>query len=239
MSATERDFELAGGPYAATAARLALDNLDAELDPVLAQDLRLLVTEAVKNSVQHADVGPEDSIGLKISLGPERGAHRGERRGSRLRARRQPPDEDEVSGWGLFLIDQLADRWGVVHDKGTTVWFEVAARTTETASPPPRKRRGDGYSETAEAVTGSSIGPGISSSAGGTSTPIDRHPALQRPVGETVDLGGVVVVAHEVARVLGTRWHEHVARRRARARRACAGSAPCSEARARRRPPGT
>jgi hypothetical protein len=31
-----------------------------------------------------------------------------------------------VSGWGLFLIDQLADRWGVVHDKGTTVWFEVA-----------------------------------------------------------------------------------------------------------------
>jgi anti-sigma regulatory factor (Ser/Thr protein kinase) len=71
LSATERDFELAGGPYAATAARLALDNLDAELDPVLAQDLRLLVTEAVKNSVQHADVGPEDSIGLKISLGSD------------------------------------------------------------------------------------------------------------------------------------------------------------------------
>ena len=65
-TATEREFELAGGPYAATAARLALDNLDAELDPVLAQDLRLLITEAVKNSVQHAGVGPEDSIGLKI-----------------------------------------------------------------------------------------------------------------------------------------------------------------------------
>ena len=70
-TATEREFELAGGPYAATAARLALDNLDAELDPVLAQDLRLLVTEAVKNSVQHAGVGPEESIGLKIVVQAE------------------------------------------------------------------------------------------------------------------------------------------------------------------------
>lgn len=125
LSATERDFELAGGPYAATAARLALDNLDAELDPVLAQDLRLLVTEAVKNSVQHAKVGPEDSIGLKIAVRAENVRIEVTDEGPGFEPDASRPDEDEVSGWGLFLIDQLSERWGVVHDKGTTVWFEV------------------------------------------------------------------------------------------------------------------
>ncbi len=126
LSATERDFELAGGPYAATAARLALDNLDTELDPVLAQDLRLLVTEAVKNSVQHAGVGPEDSIGLRISVRSELVRIEVSDEGPGFEPDASRPDEDEVSGWGLFLIDQLADRWGVVHENGTMVWFEVS-----------------------------------------------------------------------------------------------------------------
>jgi anti-sigma regulatory factor (Ser/Thr protein kinase) len=125
LAATDREFELAGGPYAATAARLALDNLDAELDPVLAQDLRLLVTEAVKNSVQHAGVGPEDSIGLKIAVKPDLVRIEVTDDGPGFEPDASRPDEDEVSGWGLFLIDQLAERWGVMQEKGTTVWFEV------------------------------------------------------------------------------------------------------------------
>ena len=130
LGATERDFELAGGPYAATAARLALDNLDTELDPVLAQDLRLLVTEAVKNSVQHAGVGPEDSIGLKIAVRPDTVRIEVRDQGPGFEPDASRPDEDEVSGWGLFLIDQLADRWGVVQENGTTVWFEVSRAAT-------------------------------------------------------------------------------------------------------------
>ena len=124
-TATEREFELAGGPYAATAARLALDNLDAELDPVLAQDLRLLVTEAVKNSVQHAGVGPEDSIGLKIVVQPALIRIEVSDDGPGFEPDASRPTEDEVTGWGLFLIDQLSERWGVVREKNTTVWFEV------------------------------------------------------------------------------------------------------------------
>jgi len=135
LSATERDFELAGGPYAATAARLALDNLDAELDPVLAQDLRLLVTEAVKNSVQHAKVGPEDSIGLKISVREDSVRIEVTDEGPGFEPDASRPDEDEVSGWGLFLIDQLSERWGVVHDKGTTVWFEVNRAQSRPGQP--------------------------------------------------------------------------------------------------------
>jgi anti-sigma regulatory factor (Ser/Thr protein kinase) len=133
--ATEREFELAGGPYAATAARLALDNLDTELDPVLAQDLRLLVTEAVKNSVQHAGVGPEDSIGLTIALSPERVRIEVKDQGPGFEPDASRPSEDEVTGWGLFLIDQLSHRWGVVQEAGTTVWFEVSRGESSSGRP--------------------------------------------------------------------------------------------------------
>jgi anti-sigma regulatory factor (Ser/Thr protein kinase) len=135
LNGTERDFELTGGPYAATAARLALDNVDAELDPVLAQDLRLLVTEAVKNSVQHAGVGPDDSIGLKITVRSEHVRIEVSDDGPGFEPDASPPEEDEVAGWGLFLIDQLSDRWGVVHDKGTTVWFEVSRGESSSGRP--------------------------------------------------------------------------------------------------------
>jgi len=71
-------------------------------------------------------VGPEDSIGLKIAVRPETVRIEVKDQGPGFEPDASRPDEDEVSGWGLFLIDQLADRWGVVQDEGTTVWFEVA-----------------------------------------------------------------------------------------------------------------
>jgi hypothetical protein len=30
----------------------------------------------------------------------------------------------EVGGWGLHLVETLADRWGV-HEGSTHVWFEI------------------------------------------------------------------------------------------------------------------
>ena len=44
-------FELAGGPYAVTAARLALADLDSALDPSTAFDVRLLVSELLCVSI--------------------------------------------------------------------------------------------------------------------------------------------------------------------------------------------
>jgi hypothetical protein len=34
-------------------------------------------------------------------------------------------DRESPSGWGLYLVDQLADRWGVTRAGGTRVWFEI------------------------------------------------------------------------------------------------------------------
>ena len=37
-------------------------------------------------------------------------------------------DRYAAHGHGLFLVDQLAERWGCFQDKaGTTVWFQIGA----------------------------------------------------------------------------------------------------------------
>jgi len=35
------------------------------------------------------------------------------------------PHPSRQSGWGLFLVDRMADRWGVDRSEGTRVWFEL------------------------------------------------------------------------------------------------------------------
>jgi anti-sigma regulatory factor (Ser/Thr protein kinase) len=32
---------------------------------------------------------------------------------------------DDPGGWGLVLVDRLAERWGVHNDERTSVWFEL------------------------------------------------------------------------------------------------------------------
>ena len=34
-------------------------------------------------------------------------------------------ESDPASGWGLYLVEQVADRWGLDHDAGGRVWFEL------------------------------------------------------------------------------------------------------------------
>jgi hypothetical protein len=38
-----------------------------------------------------------------------------------------PSDPLRASGWGLVLVEELADRWGVDHAPRTRVWFEMDA----------------------------------------------------------------------------------------------------------------
>jgi anti-sigma regulatory factor (Ser/Thr protein kinase) len=116
-------FELAGGPYAVTAARLALSELDDLVDETQAFDVRLLVSELVTNSVKHAEAGPDDSITLALAIDEAliRCEVRDEGPGF------DPPPasaEDSDRGWGLFFVEQIADRWGVDRDT-SRVWFEI------------------------------------------------------------------------------------------------------------------
>jgi anti-sigma regulatory factor (Ser/Thr protein kinase) len=116
-------MNLGSGPQAAADARRAIAKLRADLDPPLMETLRLLVTELVTNSVRHTAA---DSVSLKVAIGrsvvltevsdtgpgfdPECVEHAG----------------DEDTGWGLFLVQRLAQSWGVKHDgPSKRVWFEL------------------------------------------------------------------------------------------------------------------
>ncbi|MFL5912884.1 MAG: ATP-binding protein [Gaiellaceae bacterium] len=118
-------FELAGGPYAVTAARLALADLDSALDPSTSFDVRLLVSELVTNSVQHASVGAEDSIRLHVDIGGASVRVEVSDQGPGFELKEPIPDAATDSGWGLFLVNQIADRWGVDKKKDSCVWFEI------------------------------------------------------------------------------------------------------------------
>jgi anti-sigma regulatory factor (Ser/Thr protein kinase) len=116
-------LRLRGGPEAAARARHALSRLRSDLDPPLMETLRLLVTELVSNSVRHAQ---SETVMLKIVVG--RGAVLTEvtDKGPGFEAGRPEPTDSHESGWGLFLVERLAHRWGVVQDAGVTrVWFEL------------------------------------------------------------------------------------------------------------------
>ncbi|HEX8647932.1 MAG TPA: ATP-binding protein [Thermoleophilaceae bacterium] len=134
MQALSRElaYELTGGPYAVTAARLALSELDELVDESLAFDVRLLVSELVTNSVRHAQIGPEDSIGLKVTVGDEVVRVEVADGGPGF----EPPELDPTAedardnGWGLFFVTQLADEWGVERGRGH-VWFEIALDRAE------------------------------------------------------------------------------------------------------------
>jgi anti-sigma regulatory factor (Ser/Thr protein kinase) len=132
----QMSFELAGGPYAVTASRLALAGLEDRLDPNVLFDMRLLVSELVTNCVKHARTGPEESIVLTVDIHDDRVRVSVKDEGPGFEPPATPVTEaaaEAGSGWGLFLVDQLAAAWGVERQAGATVWFELPRDRDEDA----------------------------------------------------------------------------------------------------------
>ena len=137
---SDMSFELAGGAYAVTAARLALTELDRQVGQSLAFDVRLLVSELVTNSVEHARVGPEDSISLTLRISDELVRVEVRDGGPGFAAPIAPPPDDADKGWGLYLVEQLADAWGV-GDRAQGVWFEIRRRDQARVDAPAAVRK--------------------------------------------------------------------------------------------------
>jgi anti-sigma regulatory factor (Ser/Thr protein kinase) len=113
-----------GGPDAPARARYALLALNGTLAEVR-DTVRLLVSELISNSVLHAGADDESTIELRVVTG-ERGTRvEVEDRGPGFEPVPVEPDLENGGGFGLFLVDQLADRWGVEPERPSRVWFEV------------------------------------------------------------------------------------------------------------------
>jgi anti-sigma regulatory factor (Ser/Thr protein kinase) len=117
------DFEV--GPEAACWARNALYSVEKGVDEDLMADVRLLVSELVTNSVRHSGSGPPESVGLDVAVDSDTIRVEVRDPGSGFEPRPRTADRNRPGGWGLYLVDRLADRWGVVRNHFTRVWFEI------------------------------------------------------------------------------------------------------------------
>ena len=116
-----------GGPEAASTARAVVSRwLDGRAHAELHDDACLLVSELVSNSVRHADQPAGAPVGIRVFAVDGVVRVEVEDRGQGP-VRRRAADPRE-GGFGLLLVELLAARWGVSHEHGTRVWFELAAR---------------------------------------------------------------------------------------------------------------
>jgi anti-sigma regulatory factor (Ser/Thr protein kinase) len=121
----EISVQLEAGPSAAAWARSALVPLEPRVDDQCMADVRLLVSELVTNSVRHSDMAPPGTVGLDVALDSETIRVEVRDRGPGFDPRPRRPGQSKAGGWGLFLVERLADRWGVVRNSVTRVWFEI------------------------------------------------------------------------------------------------------------------
>jgi anti-sigma regulatory factor (Ser/Thr protein kinase) len=117
---------LQAGPTAARRARDALIGLRDGISTGPLEDARLLVSELVTNSIRHAGLGPDAWIDLRATATPNRFRVEVSDSGPGFQHRQQPISMYQTSGWGLYIVERIADRWGVDRDGSrTTVWFEM------------------------------------------------------------------------------------------------------------------
>jgi anti-sigma regulatory factor (Ser/Thr protein kinase) len=115
------------GPTAAAAARNALLALEQRVDSQVLDDIRLLVSELVTNAVRHATTPSGGEVALEVTVEPPRVHIEVADPGTGFDP---TPRDDEMTrpgGWGLYLVDRIADRWGVVQNSMNRVWFEMDA----------------------------------------------------------------------------------------------------------------
>jgi anti-sigma regulatory factor (Ser/Thr protein kinase) len=99
------------------------------LPEALLQDAKLLASELLTNSIQHAGLTPEDRVhvavawsGAVLRVVVRDGPLKPDSPGLAGTFRPAPSGQ---SGWGLFLVDNLASRWGTALYGRSGYWFEL------------------------------------------------------------------------------------------------------------------
>ena len=97
-------------------------------DLVLTEESEAAVAaELVGNEILHADGGPERPLQVQILRGPRWPVVTVSSRAPASGGLRNAEGRSESGRWELFLVDQIADRWGVeCPTSDARVRFEIA-----------------------------------------------------------------------------------------------------------------
>jgi anti-sigma regulatory factor (Ser/Thr protein kinase) len=114
--------------HAARDVAAVLAPLSEELGPRTAQDLRLLATELVANAVRHTGVAA-GTVEIQLRLAGDRVHLSVLDEGSGFALPERPVIAPVgAGGWGLYLVDRCAVRWGAERGERHRVWLELERR---------------------------------------------------------------------------------------------------------------
>jgi serine/threonine-protein kinase RsbW len=116
-------------PRAPAAVRHALDCRE-DIGWVLG-DAMLVASELVTNAVLHSGCSDNETIEVRVEVRPER-LRISVRDPGRSGRNAEVRSGQLVGGWGLRVVEQLADRWGSERAEGYQVWAEVGMVSGET-----------------------------------------------------------------------------------------------------------
>jgi anti-sigma regulatory factor (Ser/Thr protein kinase) len=115
------------GPSAASAARNALLALEQRVDGRVLDDIRLLVSELVTNAIRHAEAPNGGDVEVDVTIEDRRVRVEVADPGAGFEPQARDDEMTRPGGWGLYLVDRIADRWGVIRNRMNRVWFELDA----------------------------------------------------------------------------------------------------------------
>ena len=121
---SEMTLELPRDEHAPSRARSALCAFQGTLPEERLEVARLLMSELVTNAVKYGENGA-----VRVEVAAASGRLRAEVIDDGhgfVPAPRDREGTDGVGGWGLPLVERLADRWGA-YVGSTHVWFELEA----------------------------------------------------------------------------------------------------------------
>lgn len=124
---TMSEFHLPPRTTAPRLARATVSSAIGSVRPEVAEEIELLTSEVVTNAIRHARVDPLGEVTLRVDTSDDH---------VRVEVLNPGPSFDPPvpsipgmsgTGLGLFLVDALADAWGVDREgPRTKVWFEIS-----------------------------------------------------------------------------------------------------------------
>jgi anti-sigma regulatory factor (Ser/Thr protein kinase) len=119
-------FEVASAPEGVAEARKGLtEAATGRVDERTLETARLLTSELVTNGIRHGAAEEPILVAVRIADANVRVEVTDSGEGF---APRPGEGRDDLGGWGLFLVEELSTRWGIIRNGHTRVWFELGDR---------------------------------------------------------------------------------------------------------------